>query len=69
MLCERMAKKANFKIRKKLSRPRGLAWGPHTRKPGCAKPKSQEQPTREVAWWHCAERHDCVTLVPCAIKL
>ena len=60
MLHERRAKKANFKLRKRLSRPRGLAWVPHAEKVGRAKPKSQEQLIREVARWHSA------TLLPCS---
>lgn len=66
---KRRAKKADFKLRKRLSRPRGLAWGPHPRQPSHAKEESQDQRTRKVARWHHVVWHDRATLVSSATKL
>jgi len=62
MLRERKAKRVDFERMKRLSRPRGLAWGPHARKLDRAKTKHKKQQTSDVSWWHHA------TFVPCAIN-
>ena len=59
---ERKAKRADFKRMKRLSRPRGLAWGPHARKLERAKTEREKQQTKDVARWHRA------TLVLCTIN-
>jgi len=59
---ERKAKRADFERMKRLSRPRGPAWGPHARKIDHAKTEHAKQQTKDMAWWHRA------TVAPCAIN-